>query len=153
MTAQLITDEAVAVLLQPDETYDAESAGELVRSLLRKAGLSPWENMEIELFPGADGVLLMARRTDLVCEAYAFDDFEVLISATFACPTNWPAQLWSYKGAYYLLLRRPVGEESPDMNEFCLCDSLSSGMIAHILEHGKLLIACGAVEKLQKNFA
>jgi len=153
MTAQLISDEAVAVLLQSDEASDPKSAGELVQRLLKEAGLAPWEDMEIELFPGADGTLLMARRANLVCEGYAFHDFEVLVSATGACPVNWPSQLWSYNGAYYLLLRRPVGEESPDMNEFCLCDSLTSGMIAHILEHGKALIPSRAVELMQKNFA
>ena len=153
MTAQLISADAVAVLLRADEPTDAKSAGELVQALLKEAGLPIWDDMEIELFPGADGTLLMARRADLVCEGYAFEDFDILVAATAACPSNWPSQLMSYKGIYYLLLRRPVGEESPDINEFCFCSGISDGMIAHLKEHGKLLIPRDAVELLQKNFS
>ena len=152
MTAQLISAEAVAILLQPGEAGDSEAAGALVRSLLIEAGLPPWEDMEIELFPGADGTLLMARRTDLIWEGYAFPDFDILVAATAACNPGWPSQLWSYKDEYYLLLRRPICEESPDMNEFSLTDKLSGSMTAHIREHGKLMIEREAVTLLQKFF-
>lgn len=152
MTAQLISAEAVAILLQPDEMHDPEQAADIIRHLLIDSGLPPWSDMEIELFPGADGTLLMARRTDLIREGYAFPDFDALVDATAACPESWSSQLWYYGGQYCLMLRRPMDEESPDINEFCLCGSLSVNYMAHIREHGKLIIERDAINQLQKFF-
>lgn len=152
MTAQLVSPEAVAVLLDTEDIGGAENARALVLALLDDAGLSPWADMEIELFPGSEGTLLLARRSDLICEGYRFDDFEELLSAAAACPTEYPAQLFACGGAYYLLLHRPAGREGPEMNEFCLDGTLASGMIAHIREHGRLLIGRQAISLLRKIF-
>ncbi|MGI6029860.1 MAG: hypothetical protein ACOX81_10715 [Candidatus Heteroscillospira sp.] len=152
MTAQLISRSAVAVLLDAGENADRESARELVLSLLTDAGFSPWEDMEIELFPGGRGALLVARRTDMVTDGYRFEDFEALLQAAYACPVEYPAQLLSCGGAYFLVLRHPCPDCGVDMSEFCLDGSLAPDMLSHVREHGKVLIDRDAIEKLRKIF-
>ena len=152
MTAQLVSPEAVALFLHEADAAGVESARELVCTLLREAGLPLWEDMEIEVFPGAGGTLLLARPADLVEEGYRFGDLESLLAAASVCPPEYPARLLYSGGAYVLLLRRPVGEQGPEMSEFCLEGALSAGLMAHLREHGRVLMAKDAVARLQKIF-
>ena len=152
MTAQLISSEAVAALLSAEEDGDADSARRLVQSLLNSAGLPLWKDMEIELFPGRSGTLLLARRTDLVSVCCCFPDLEALLEAVRLCSPALPARLLLCRGLYYLLLYCPADAPAPELNEFCLSGTLDAAETAHILEHGRTLIGRSAISVLQKNF-
>ncbi len=54
------TQHTYLALLVPAETEEREAA-EIVRRSLAERGLSPWPAMEIELYPGSGGCLLIAR--------------------------------------------------------------------------------------------
>lgn len=152
MTTQLVSPDAVAVILLSDEVNDPNSVRALVRSLLLHEGLTPWKDMAIELFPSERGTLLIARRSDLVHEGYRFDEFEALISAVHICPKEYPSQVICYDSAYYLLVSRPIEDTPMDMSEFCLSEQICESMLAHLSEHGRILIPANAITVLQRNF-
>ncbi|MGE4354168.1 MAG: adaptor protein MecA [Oscillospiraceae bacterium] len=153
MTTQLISNDAVAVLLGSGEVNDPELARELVRDLLNREGLTPWEDMEIEIFSNGESTLLMARRSNFRREGYRFANFEALIGAAITCRSPLPSRLISYGGEYYLLIRRPENEPLPELCEFSLEEGLSESLLSHIDEHGKVLIAKGAIDQLKNIFA
>ena len=152
MTSQLVSDDAVAVLLDKDEVSDPDLARSLVLSLLSSEGLTPWDDMEIELFSSGERVLLMARRSILHREGYRFVDSDALIGAVLTCRRDLPSSLISYGGAYYLLISRPDDEQLAELREFSLDEEPSADFLAHIGEHGKLLIKRGAIAQLKKFF-
>ena len=109
--------------------------------------------MEIELFPGCGGTLLIARPTALITECFAFSELEELLPAANMCNPGWPSCLYGYEGDYYLMLHRPAGEDSPELGEFTLLPQPSPLLCAHIREHGRLMIPKGATGLLQKFFS
>ncbi len=50
------------VALHTDAAADEREAALLVRRALRERGEPPWGAMEIELYPGREGSLILARR-------------------------------------------------------------------------------------------
>lgn len=58
MVTACVSAEQVALLLEPEERRPLR---ELVEASLRAEGLRPWAEMELELYPGAGGELLLAR--------------------------------------------------------------------------------------------
>ena len=58
MVTACVSAEQVALLLEPEERRPLR---ELVEASLREEGLQPWAEMELELYPGAGGELLLAR--------------------------------------------------------------------------------------------
>jgi len=151
MTAQLVSSEAAAVYFERGEAPDPEAAKALIESLLRQSGLPVWRDMEIELFPGPEGALILARRADLREACCRFPDLESLLAAVPGCPPGYPARLYFCRGAYYLLLRLPE-EALFELEEFCLDAPVGTREAAHIREHGRLLLARDAAAQLRKFF-
>jgi hypothetical protein len=62
---RIISRRCVAILLHGGESADALALRRAVETGLSTCGYEPWPDTYIELFPGADGALLLARRAEL----------------------------------------------------------------------------------------
>ena len=58
MVTVCVSEEALALLLSAEEQGDIRAA---VRLSLERAGLTPWGDLEAELYARGDGALLLAR--------------------------------------------------------------------------------------------
>ena len=148
MTAQLITEGAVAALLFPEDDASPGGVRAVVASLLRGAGLDVWPDMEIELFPAAGETLLMARPAARLSCVWCFAGPEELIGAALACG-DMPSQLVTLDGRYYLLTGPDADAR---LREFSLAEPGGGELAAHLREHGRVLIERGAAARLRSAF-
>jgi hypothetical protein len=151
MIAQLVTDEAVVLLLPEGGACTPEEARAAVAMSLATAGLTPWSGFHVELYPSHGGTLIMARPAGTVREAMLFRDLEELLAALPSCPESISSALYSVDGQYLLELLRHEDSDWTDRNEFCI-EYADPRLAIHAAEHGKVLIPRMAVELLRKIF-
>lgn len=152
MTTQLISPDAIAIVLEDREIADSGCAKLIIKELLLKEGIAPWADMEVELFQNGSATLLMARRVFRCIEGYAFRDFELLLSAACRCHSSLPSQLFWFSGKYWLLIGAYDEQDSVVLSEFSCEICRSDNYLLHIKEQGKCIAAHSAIEKLQKVF-
>jgi len=156
MPVSNISQHAVCISLTHDELpplFDGELAKALVCQTLREAGKAEWTDMEIELFQGKTGALLIARPLRGKPRCFAFSEFETLLSAALAINKDIPSGLTYLEGQWLLSLRcmdedipmslLEFGEELKDYSE------LTGGFHA---EHGRQVISGEALRILKEKF-
>ncbi len=152
MTTRLISPDAVALVLEGEEIKDSPDAKEIVETLLKSEGFPAWDEMEIEVFEMADHTLLIARKTVNYRSAYGFVDFDKLIDSVSENYEDLPSKLINYNGIYYLLTTAKESSFNHRLNEFCDYERPSENKLAHIKEHGKVIISENAAKTLKNNF-
>ena len=156
MPVSNISQHAVCISLAHDELpplFDGELAKAMVCQALRSTGEVEWTDMEIELFQGKTGALLIARPLRVKPRCFAFSEFETLLSAALAINRDIPSGLTYLEGQWLLSLRcmdenipMPLlefGEEIQDYSE------LTGGF--HV-EHGMQVISREALRILREKF-
>lgn len=152
METQLVSRDFVAVVLETDVHYTNEALRKIILDILYSENISPWEDMELDIFENDEQTMLIARKRLCLNHAFYFDSFENLLLAAGQSPLDIDASLVSYGGGYYLIARQNSRGSCSALNEFSDTCYIDGDLIAHINEHGKLLIDHAAIEILQKKF-
>ena len=150
MTAQLISQGAVALIFEAGEKFVPSDTAAIIDGLLAGAGLEPWPEAVVEMFDGGGAILIIARPAPQRGTAVSAD-FEDIIRAARACPDGASSALYLLDGHYVLYMTLPLGTHWHDMDEFCL-GGAGGGYAARAREHGRALIERGAADKLRKIF-
>ena len=162
MAQKTISNSAVAICFSRAELSargirDTAISGSVARSLVREAllagGETPWEDMELELFAGADTLLLLARPGAFRTHAFRFPGVEALVGAALACPCDLPSALTYLEGGYCLFLRAGDGDVPGVMYEYGEALRCPDGFFTYACEHGSCLIPQGAVALLRETFS
>ncbi len=119
------------------------------KALLKSASIpQSWREVELELYPGRDGLLLFVKRSEEI-HWYAFDDPELLLAAAARLSDQRESALYFMEGTYYLGLCN--GGD-------CVAGEFGGKLPAgkyyekYLEEHGKCLISKEAVPLLRRQF-
>lgn len=160
MSRKTITARSVSIYLEPEELQSAGLGPSpedcdlraLVRRELASHGQKVWLQMELDVFGGVDGgLLLIARPLPDTPLCLRFKDFEDLICAVNLCSDAESSELSALDGDYYLVLDCQA-EPPPGVFEFGEPVHASEAVIAHLREHGACILHRDAVLTLQKHF-
>ncbi|MBQ8831055.1 MAG: adaptor protein MecA [Oscillospiraceae bacterium] len=102
------------------------------------------KNTVIELFDGADSIIIFAR---IPPSYYIFEDFEDVIAACENCSAE-NAALYYYDGEYILSVSLP----DTVLDEFAQKADAPYGFDGFLNEHGRLLIPSDAVNFVKNTF-
>ena len=160
MSLETVSDSVVALCIGMEDLtlrgLDTSLSGSMARVLVREAliskGVSPWPDMEVDLFSNADGLLLFARPVKAELHCFCFTDFEALLAAISRCDFSPESRLTYFSGKYYLNITSSSTALCGALFEFGEYLSLPRGMCSHIFEHGEVIIAHNAVSALRNNF-
>lgn len=156
MPVSNISSHAVSISLSAEElppVLDAEAAKSLIREALEAGGQPVWGDMEVELFTGNGGVLLIARPLMGEPRCFSFDDFERLLSAVLPIQDDFPSALTYMDGLWLLSLRCREEDVPFSLSEFGEpFDEYSENLDLFHSEHGSRLIFRRAIGTLKDRF-
>jgi len=154
MSAITVTPSAVALTYEPGEAQPDLAGGALysmINRLLTQHGYPLWADMEVDMFGGdAGSLMLIARPAPEPDLCVSFSCFEDLINAVRACPRDLPSSLVLIEGAYLLFVAG--GDSCPALSEFGRALSCSGRLRTHAGEHGKVLIERRAMALIRRCF-
>lgn len=137
--------------LAPDSITEKDTALLLGR-IFKNSNEKPGKNIQLELYPGRDDVLLFIRLSGAQPSFFAFSSFEELLSAISGADPS-PSALYYIGGRYILSISPWHGEKLPlSLWEFGTNIQVPPSMTLHYEEHGKTIIKTDAVGTLQKLF-
>jgi len=119
------------------------------RAVLKAAGLPEnWRDVDVELYPGREELLLFVRCADSTAW-YAFSDLEQLLGAAGCMPEENGTALYVLDGGYILGLS---GGKSAAAEEFGRSVPAGRYYEAYLREHGKVLFGKNAISRLRAAF-
>ena len=119
------------------------------RKLLKAAGLpDTWNNVDVEIYPGKEELLLFVR-CDSPWRWYSFSDLEMLLGAAALIEATEESALYYFENAYILGLN---GNGRFVAEEFGASIPAGKGYEAFLGEHGKVLLKENAVYFLRQTF-
>jgi len=162
MTIQTIGQTGIAILIDETDLRAAgtragnltlEKARPIVSTALIEAGVRTDGIMEIEAFQNGESVLIFARVLETEPQFFSFPDLEALLRAVLILPAAESDSSLTYlDGEYVLTLSRGGAAAGAVLTEFGEPRDLPARYLAHLREHGKVLLPHDAVARLQETF-
>ena len=153
MDIQLIGRSAYLITVPADELgkrvtdFTDTDAEKMCRRALTSKEL---EHVCVEVYPGRDELMIFVRKGCEHSEVYSFDNFEDILRAVRLTGKLCDSRLVLYGERYILTLTPWDGDPvPPGICEFGKKLAVSDMMLAHILEHGRMLISSGASDTLK----
>jgi len=163
MTIQHIGTRAITLYLSERELTERNlhpaaigrtEALELLALALEERRLADWEAAELEVYAGANAVLLFIRRKSGSPRHFYFADFEALIIAAHLCQDVLSSALFRVAGGYVLTVYPFEGDPPPSVfSEYGEDWGGSVYLLAHLIEQETALIPTGALASLRTHFA
>lgn len=148
---------AVSICFSEDELpppLDSASAKKIVSDALFDGGHSVWPDMEVEVFSGNGGVLLIARPLHGALRCFSFRDVEHMIAAALSLGGEPPSRLTYMEGQWLLSIRSGSDRDACALSEFGdRIEDYSDGNEEFLSEHGQVIIPQKAVSVLKRNFS
>lgn len=156
MSFPCVTPSVVAIEL-PGKSFPEAPAPDRLRALVRQAlqaeGLADWPEMELELFPGRDSFLLLARPCIRSAVCFAFSDFEDLLAAALSLVPPPESRLTYWETLWLLQLHCREQSLPSALWEFgCPVPAYSPVLGDFFAEQGQVLLSRDAAATLQKHF-
>lgn len=157
MRIETVTKHAVSLRISRSELKSSDALTEsdaldAVLQALADSGLTPWDAADIQLFPGKDEILILAKPKKLLPCRFRFDCFHHLVNAVNYVSPDTPSDLLYFNGQYELLLYRSETALPNALYEYGTPLSCSPTLAAHLLEQGERIAARNAVSLIQRHF-
>ncbi len=158
MDVQTISERSYSIYITEGElnrrsiSPQAVTAGDVMELIKDLTGALPAGSTKLELYPGRHELLIFVRRNPGALRCFRFRALEDLISAALTSGGEEPSALYLYDDTYILAVW-----DTEDTGLAALCEFGESldwrdAHLAHLREHGKLLLPAQALRELRAAF-